>query len=95
VAINVQAIVPVPGEQGSTARRRYPVVSGMERNRFEVRAVVNGVDRTIAAASTFSQAESLARSTTELRNCREAWVVFVCPGHPQPLSPAAAHDLAA
>jgi hypothetical protein len=56
--------------------------SESERNRFEVRAVVGGVRRTIAAASSFSQAERRARSTTELQSCGEAWVVFVCPGHP-------------
>ncbi len=56
--------------------------SDSERDRFEVRAVVDGVRRTIAAASSFSQAELRARGTTELQSCGEAWVVFVCPGHP-------------
>ncbi len=56
--------------------------SESERDRFEVRAVVDGVRRTIAAASSFSQAERRARGTTEFQNSGEAWVVFVCPGHP-------------
>ena len=55
-----------------------------ERDRFEVRAVVDGVRRTIAAASNYSQAERRARATAEFRDCTEAWVVFVCPGHPSP-----------